>query len=250
MHNSPVSFLAICFSSIFFFTPVKAQVNKSKFEIGALLSGFVYQGDLTPRRYGSFETTRPGFSLFGSLLISPSFALRGNFAYGGLRGDDALYKYPVYRQQRNFNFRTPVTELSLLLSWSLLADQLDNRRISPYLFSGGGISFLRIKRDWSQFNASHFGEEPELIERLGEDQAVMPPRTIPVIPVGGGFRYRLSERIALTVESSYRLLFTDYLDGFSRAANPGKKDNYHTTSAGITFRMGKNDILGCPVLKY
>lgn len=250
MNNSLNNFIAICFLTIIFFAPVSAQVNKPKFEIGAMLSGFVYQGDLTPKRFGSIETTRLGFSLFGSLLLSPSFALRGNFAYGGLKGDDALYEYPAYRQQRNFNFRTPVTELSLLLSWSPLADQFDNRRISPYLFAGGGISFLRIKRDWSQFNASHFGEEPELIERLGEDQAVTPPRTIPVIPVGGGFRYRLTERIAVNIESSYRLLFTDYLDGFSRAANPEKKDNYHTTSAGISYRMGKKDMLGCPVVKY
>ena len=215
-----------------------------------MISGFVYQGDLTPKRFGSFETTRLGFSLFGSLLLSPSFALRANFSHGSLRGDDALYKYPGYRQQRNFNFRSPVTEFSLLLSWSPLADQYDSRRISPYLFTGGGISFLRIKRDWSQFNASHFVEEPELIERLGEDQAVTPPRSIPVIPVGAGFRYQLTQRIGVNVESSYRFLFTDYLDGFSRAANPEKNDNYHTISAGVSYRIGQKDMLGCPVVKY
>jgi hypothetical protein len=250
MNNSLINYFILCFAIIFFSAPVNAQVNNPKLEIGAMLSGFVYQGDLTPKRYGSFETTRPGFSLFGSILFSPSFALRGNFSYGGLKGDDAVYKNPAYRQQRNFNFRTPVTELSVLLSWCPLGDQYGNRRISPYLFAGGGINFLRIKRDWSQFNASHFGEEPELVERLAEDQAQTPPRSIPVIPVGAGFRYRLSERIAVNVESSYRLLFTDYLDGFSRAANPEKKDHYHTTSAGISYRIGKKDMLGCPVVKY
>ncbi len=242
--------ILICVSSFLSSEPAAAQLNRPRYEAGALLSGFVYQGDLTPKRFGSFETTRLGFSLFGTLLLSPSFALRGNFSHGSLRGNDALYKYPAYRQQRNFNFRTPVTELSILLSWSPLADQYDSRRISPYLFTGGGISFLRIKRDWSQFNASHFGEEPELIERLGEDQAVTPPRSIPVIPVGVGFRYRLTQRMGVNVESSYRLLFTDYLDGFSKAAIPEKNDHYHTISAGVSYRIGRKDMLGCPVVKY
>ena len=250
MNNSLMKVTILCFSFFSLSVSAIAQINHPLYEVGVMISGFVYQGDLTPKRFGSFETTRLGFSLFGSLLLSPSFALRGNFSYGGLKGDDALYKHPAYRQQRNFNFRTPVTELSVLLSWSPLADQYDSRRISPYLFTGGGISFLRIKRDWSQFNASHFGEEPELIERLGEDQAVTPPRSIPVVPVGAGIRYRLTQRIAVNVESSYRFLFTDYLDGFSRAANPEKNDNYHTISAGVSYRIGQKDMLGCPVVKY
>ena len=250
MNNSLIKMIFIGVSFFLLSAEAVAQLNRPRYEVGAMISGFVYQGDLTPKRFGSFETTRLGFSLFGSLLLSPSFALRANFSHGSLRGDDALYKYPGYRQQRNFNFRSPVTEFSLLLSWSPLVDQYDSRRISPYLFTGGGISFLRIKRDWSQFNASHFVEEPELIERLGEDQAVTPPRSIPVVPVGAGIRYRLTQHIAVNVESSYRFLFTDYLDGFSRAANPEKNDNYHTISAGVSYRIGQKDMLGCPVVKY
>jgi hypothetical protein len=250
MNNSLINFLVTSFLSVSFFVPVNAQVIEPKFEAGAMLSGFVYQGDLTPERYGSFETTRLGFSIFGSRLLSPSLAIRANFSRGGLKGDDKLYNKPAYRQQRNFNFRTPVTEISILLSWSPLRDHYENRRLSPYLFAGGGISFLNIKRDWSRFNTSHFSAEPDLVQRLAEDQAQTLPRSIPVIPVGAGFRYRLTERIAVNMESSYRLLFSDYLDGFSKAANPGKNDHYHTTSAGISYRVGKKDMNACPVMKY
>lgn len=250
MDNSLKKWTILCFSFFSLSVSAIAQSNHPRYEVGAMISGFVYQGDLTPKRIGSFETTRLGFSLLGSLLLSPSFALRGNFSYGGLKGDDALYKFPAYRRYRNFNFRSPVTEFSLLLSWSPLADQYDSRRISPFLFTGGGISFLRIKRDWSRFDASHFVVEPELIERLGEDQAVTPPRSIPVVPVGAGIRYRLTQRIGINMESSYRFLFTDYLDGFSKAANPEKNDHYHTISAGVSYRIGQKDMLGCPVVKY
>lgn len=248
MNNSLFPYL---FVSIFLLSlSVSAQLNRPRYEVGAQLSGFIYQGDLTTRQFGSFETTRPGFTLFGSYLLNTSFSIRANFAVGSLKGDDSLYKLPAYRRFRNFYFTSPVKELSLLFLWHPLADNYAARRISPYLFAGGGISFLRISRDWSRFVGSHFTAEPQLIERLAEDQLQTPPRSLPVIPVGAGVSFRFTERIALHAESSYRFLFSDYLDGFSKAANPDKNDHYHTLSAGLSYRIGKKDLLGCPVMKY
>jgi hypothetical protein len=68
--------------------------------------------------------------------------------------------------------------------------------------------------------------------------------------VGIGLRYGISSRLAVSVESSYRLMFTDYLDGFSQAANPEKNDHYHSTTIGLIYRIGKKNMLGCPVLRY
>ena len=70
-----------------------------------------------------------------------------------------------------------------------------------------------------------------------------------MIPVGAGIRYNLSPRIALTAEGSYRLVFTDYLDGFSVAANPKQNDHYHTMNVGVVYRLGKKNKLDCPVVR-
>ena len=82
---------------LFFCTMTLAQTSVPKFEIGAGVSSFIYQGDLTPNRFGSYETMRWGFNLQGSMIISRSFLLRTNLAIGRLRGDDAKYENPEFR---------------------------------------------------------------------------------------------------------------------------------------------------------
>jgi hypothetical protein len=227
------------------------QVNSQKFEIGAGISSFIFQGDLTPERLGSSKTMRFGINLYGSRIISPAFSLRTNLAIGGLRGDDAKYKNPEYRQQRSFNFRTPVIEVSQLLVWNPLAGNYKDKGFYPYLFGGIGISLLKIKRDWSNYNAEYFNAAGEdVTARLALDTAHALPRVIPVIPLGAGIRYNLSQRLALNLEGSYRMSFTDYLDGFSQAANPARNDHYHTITISAVYRIGKRNTFDCPVVKY
>ena len=244
--NKTIAVLLISFP----FLETEAQESAGKFEIGAAISLFIYQGDLTPRCLGSFETMRFGLNLQGSKIMSRSFMLRTNLAIGGLKGDDAKYNDPAFRKQRNFNFGTPVIELSQLLVWNPLGKNYNDKGFSPYIFGGAGVGFLKIKRDWNNFNAAYFGDESGIPQGLALDQQRTPPRIIPVVPIGAGIRYNLSSRIAVNAESSYRLLYTDYLDGFSKAANPEQKDHYHTTSLGAIYRMGIKNKLGCPVMKY
>ncbi len=232
------------------FFSLQAQVNAPKYEIGVAAASFIYQGDLTPNRFGSFETMRPGINIHGSKIVSHSFLMRVNVAVGGLRGDDAKYDNPEFRKKRNFNFRSPIAELSLLLVWNPFGTNYGDKGFSPYLFGGGGISFLRIKRDWSNFNAAYFGDGSNLPNQIAADAAHTLPRATPVIPMGVGVRYGLTPRIAINAETSYRLTFTDYLDGFSQAANPAKRDHYQTFSIGAIYRVGKKNILDCPVIRY
>lgn len=227
-----------------------AQEYAAKFEIGATISAFIYQGDLTPRRLGSFETMRFGLNLQGSKIMSRSFMLRTNLAIGGLSGDDAKYNNPAYRKQRNFNFRSPVIELSQLIVWDPLGKNYSVKGVSPYFFGGAGLSFLRIKRDWSNFNAAYFEDGSDLPDRIVADAGHSPPRIIPVIPLGAGVRYNLTQRIAINAESAYRLTFTDYLDGFSQSANPEMRDHYLTISVGAIYRIGTKNTSGCPTMKY
>ncbi len=234
----------------FFYLQATAQDYITKYEIGAAIGVFIYQGDLTPRRLGSFETMRFGAILHGSKVMSRSFMVRANLAIGRLSGDDAKYDNPEFRKQRSFNFSSLVIELSGLLVWNPLGKNNVEKGFSPYLFGGGGLSYLRVKRDWSNFNAAYFGDGSAILPGLVLDEQRQPPTIIPVIPLGAGIRYNLSQRIAINAESSYRLVFTDYLDGFSKAVNPNQNDHYHTTSLGAIYRIGAKNTLRCPVIKY
>jgi hypothetical protein len=224
--------------------------NVPKYEIGASVAAFLYQGDLTPSAAGSVRSLRPGINLHGSKIMSASFLLRTNLAITGLKGNDALYDDPEYRQHRNFKFKTPLFELSELVVWNPMGKNYDDRGLSPYLFGGVGLSFLHIKRDWNNFDAAYFGEASELPALIAEDAAHKTPRVTPVIPVGFGLRYGLSTRLAINAETSYRFTRTDYLDGFSKAVNPAKGDNYSSVSVGAIYRIGKKNTLDCPKVRW
>jgi hypothetical protein len=243
--RKPIGLTVILLISLF---SLQAQTNIPKYEIGASIGSFVYMGDLTPSRFGSFRTARVGVTLHGSKVLSPSFLLRLNLAIGGLRGDDAAYDHPEYRQQRAFTFRSRVIELTPMLVWNPLRSNYSDKGLSPYLFGGAGLNFVRIRRDWSRFNAEYFDED--LNARLAQDIDHSLPRVMPVVPVGIGVRYGVSPRLAVNAEAAYRFTFTDYLDGFSQAANPDRKDNYHTISVGAIYRIGKKNTMDCPVVKY
>lgn len=222
-----------------------------KYEFGINLGFTVYQGDLTPEQLGSFKTQKLAIGLQAAKLLSPSFSVRATFLRGKLKGDDALYASPEFRQQRNFNFSSPVTEFTGQLVWNPLGRNYSEKGFSPYFFAGAGIAFLRIKRDWSGLNSSYFNSEiSTLFSGLAADTTHSVPRLIPVIPVGMGIKYFFTPKLGMNAEAAYRLGYTDYLDGFSEAANPDKKDHYLNYSVGIIYRTGKKNMLKCPKIRY
>ncbi len=247
--QSTVCIIALLLGSITF---AHAQVNLSNWQIGVNAGVFIYQGDLTPAGFGSYNTLKPGFEFYISRILSPSLILRTNVAFSKLKGDDAKYDKPTWREQRNFNFTTPVTEISELLVWNVFKNNGNEtgKRFSPYLFGGAGLSFLKVNRDYSNLNTVFFDDDPSLLNGLNADIARTPPKTILVLPLGIGVEYYLSPTISLTAETNFRYTFTDYLDGFSEAANPAKKDAYHSQTLGLVYKFGKKNTIGCPAMKY
>jgi len=249
-----ISKAAICLCVILFLVMFTAgaqlSMNVPKYQFGINAGVFVYQGDLAPSALGSYKTLRPVISLFASRLLSASFAGRINLAFGGLKGDDAKYDHPGYRQQRNFNFNSPVAEVSGLAEWNILGRNYISRGFAPYLFAGVGFSLLKIRRDFSRLNGEYFGSESELITGLTKDVLHPLPGALLVLPVGIGARYYLSDKIGVSAETTYRLMSSDYLDGFSQAANPAKRDHYYSHTVGVVYRIGKKNTLACPVIKY
>jgi hypothetical protein len=225
-----------------------AQVKMGKYEFGVGLGMMVYQGDLTPSAFGSYRTSRFGFNIHAGKLISSSWVVRGNLLWGRLAGDDAKYSTPAYRQQRNFKFNATVRELSAQLVWLPLKE----KKISPYLFGGAGLSSLLITRDWSGINYNYFDAEgSEIATALAVDSAQQLPTLTPVFLSGIGVKYFINHSLALNAEYSYRIMRTDYLDGFSEAANPDKKDHYMNYSVGVVYHTGrKNRPLDCPVVRF
>lgn len=243
-----ISFVLMILSSV----ETKAQLSTAKYEVGANIGTYVYMGDLAPNRFGSFRTIQPGVSLYGTRYLTKSWGVRANISFSRLKGDDAKYPNPDYRQQRNFNFNSNLFEVSAVAVWKPLADNYSKSgkgSISPYLFAGAGVGFVNIKRDWSNLNAAYFAEDTDFLTGLATDQAHRTPRIMPVIPIGAGVQYGLSDKWFLHLETTYRYTFTDYLDGFSRSANPSQKDAFYNISVGATYKFGRDAGWKCPPLR-
>lgn len=240
--------------SVFSFFATTAQTNFiPKYEVGLSLGTFIYQGDLTPNALGAFNTMKPGFGITATKNLNRTYSLRLQLLRGRLKGDDAKYETPAWRQQRNFNFTSPVTEISVQVVRHLFGQQANPAGIinfSPYVFGGIGYSFLKIKRDYSQFNYSHFAGETGVVTGLTEDINRTPPKGIFEFPIGFGVRYGINEKLSFNLEGTYRLTSTDYLDGFSQAANPDKNDHFHTVMAGLIYSFGKRNRFDCPKVRF
>ena len=229
---------------------IHAQINEPKFQFGAGAGAFIYQGDLAPSSLGSYKTIKPVINLFAAKFFSRSLSLRANLAFGGLKGNDAEYSHPAYRQHRNFNFRTAVAEITGIAEWNVLDRNYISKGFSPYLFAGLGVSFMKIKRDWSKLDTEHFSAESAMMTGLTEDAQRSLPNVLPVLPLGIGARYYLSDKIGISAETSFRLSSTDYLDGFSQSANPSMRDHYYSHTIGVVYRLGKKNSWDCPVISY
>jgi hypothetical protein len=208
---------------------------------------YVYQGDLTPERFGSFKTIKPGLSLFAKKPLNHFLAVRLHMSFASLQGDDSRYSKPEYRQQRNFYFFSPLMEFSGQLLWNIRGRNYDDYGIQPYVFTGAGASIVSIKKDYSRLNQVYFGETSGVYTGLAADNIHGTPRALFSVPVGVGAEYPISQRFSVNMETSYRFIFSDYLDGFSQAASPKYKDHYHSTSVGLIYKFGKKDKgIGCP----
>ena len=231
---------------------VNAQFYKDM-RIGLNAGAYIYQGDLTPERFGAFRTPSFGINIFAKKPLNNFLSARLNISIAKLRADESMYSKPEWRQQRNFAFTTPVKEFTGLLEWNIKGANYDDLGFMPYVFAGAGISFINSRPDYSRMNSTVFFEGSTVQTGLVTDIAHGTPGAIAVLPVGIGFEKSISDRLSFNLESTYRFLFTDYLDGFRYASNPKKGDNYHSTSAGIIYKFGNKgngNGTGCPVLKY
>jgi hypothetical protein len=235
---------AVTFCFISFISAINAQSTLPKYEAGLRLSALAYQGDLSPSVIGSYKTPTLGFGAFVTRNLNRSFSIRANFDYERLRGNDAAYSKPDWRQERNLNFKTTALELTAHVVYHLKSSY-SNYGFAPYIFGGAGVSFLNVKRDYSGFNYN-FPEWPSWVATgLAEDIQHTTPKISMVLPVGAGFRHPISDKLTLFGEASYRFMFTDYLDGFSKSGDPKDKDHYSNISVGLTWRLGDNGIT-CP----
>ncbi|MBC6366311.1 DUF6089 family protein [Algoriphagus sp. AK58] len=174
-----------------------SQGKAQKYEIGGGIGGAVYSGDII-RKIDPGQLGLQG-TLFGKRNFDNVWSLRVGLSTAVLQGDDEIKPLDLVYQSRDARFRGGVIEASAVMEFNFL-DFLRNDsefRYSPYAFFGLGYSFFTMK---GRYSAQRF--TPADYYQLFS----------PVIPFGGGVKYRLNDRWTLAGELGFRATFTDYLD--------------------------------------
>jgi len=167
-------------------------------------------------------------SLYFMATYKEAIAVRLEGTFGHVKSYDSILVNEKLttqgRYQRNLNFKSKISEISLIaefhplfmfVDWSLRDDR-DPPRLSPYLAIGVGYFSFNPQAK------SRRGDWIDLQPLSTEGQGFIEyPERKPYklsqmnIPIGGGIRYELSSAFNLRAEFLYRKLTTDYLDDVS-----------------------------------
>jgi hypothetical protein len=99
--------------------------------------------------------------------------------------------------------------------------------VKPYIMAGFGFYNYSPK--------SYFTKTPPETDTAFYYNENKGGGMVAVIPVGFGISWRISNRVSLLTELSYRFTFTDYLDQVSQRGNPKRNDGYAILDFKLQF---------------
>lgn len=260
--------LFLCFGT----SSVHAQFHtaKSRSELGFLIGGASYIGDLNP-----FEPWRE-INLAGGLVyrynVHSRLTLRTNFTYGRLAGDDSKSKENLIKE-RNLSFETNIWEFAFGLEFNYFPFQLGHDRFkgTAYILTEMGLFRMNPKA------ITDGGTEVELqpLGTEGQGSSLSSKGNYSLnqlcLPIGVGAKISLGDKASINFEIGLRKTFTDYIDDvgsssyvdpvalasengplaaelsnrsfsgsrYGRRGNATTKDWYIFSGMMITFRLGK-----------
>lgn len=199
-------------------------ISQEKWEGGLFLGYSNYMGEMTEPSFTLNESS-PAFGILLRNHLSNNFGLRMNLLYGKLKGDDNNYDR---LKGRGASFESSLVEISLMGEYEPFGHRRYgengsfNKIVSPYIFAGLGAAFGNPK--------------------VQNGESVDYSSTYFSMPVGGGIKFDLSQKVNLGFELGGRLSFSDALDGISeQKGNPDQNDVYFMGGAVLGFRFGDKD---------
>ncbi|MBX2977953.1 MAG: hypothetical protein KF905_01550 [Flavobacteriales bacterium] len=206
------------------------KTHRQEVTIGFGISNFL--GELGGRnQIGSpflwdleLSQTRPAVSLGYRYYVRRKQALRLNFTYGILAGNDNLTEEP-FRNNRNLSFKTDLFEGAILYELHLYREELGHvydlrgvkgtksSRAGFYLFAGVGGCYFDPR---AQFNNAWVRLKPLGTEGQGLEGGPEEYSNFSLtIPMGLGVRKAFSRQWSGGLELQYTKTFTDYIDDVS-----------------------------------
>jgi hypothetical protein len=199
---------------------------QSRTRISLNFGSATYMGDLQEEQ---LIATTPNAGLTYEYQLNPRWGVRADGLAYRLSAKDANSMDPA-RNERNLSFFSTNYELSgsfvLYLFKKLPAAYSQRKPVNIYALIGFGGTY---------FNPKTIYKGNTYALRDYQTEGVAYSKISPVIPSGMGVTGKLSTRLDLAMEVTYRLTFTDYLDDVSRNY-PGPKNFASEITAELSDR--------------
>ncbi|RYD82457.1 MAG: hypothetical protein EOP53_03665 [Sphingobacteriales bacterium] len=212
--------LIIFFVGVFF---IPLFANAQFWEIGGMIGGSNYAGDLSPTPI-VFKETHPAIGAFVRANIKKSFSLKGNLYYGRVSGKDVNSDVEK-RVNRNLSFRSNLLEVGLNGEYNILPFETGSRKnkSAPYVFAGLAIFKFDPRAYWDTNPDDDVDGEWVRLQPLGtEGQGTTQYNerekyslTQVSIPFGAGLKHNFAGNWNVGLEVGWRKTFTDYIDDVS-----------------------------------
>lgn len=195
-------------------------------EIGIFGGGSNYSGDIGNETY--IKPNSPAGGIIYKRNLNERISLRGTFSLYNITDNDANSFNPK-RQLRGYSFSNTISEVALGVELNYFDYDITSHdnTYTPYLFfEVAGFHYYFINSiDGATYNyASKVGY---------------------AIPLGIGFKSRISRRVSYAVELRARYALADDLDYNNenyqslRFGNPNTNDWYFFSGIGITYSFGR-----------
>lgn len=204
--------------------------------IGASLGGVAYHGDVYAEPVlPQWKHFNWGFGAKGGWQFHPVLGVRGTLGYFNLTGErygdvDRAFKADAF----DYSLNATINLTNLVFGYS------PDRWFDMTVWAGLGQAQYRTKlREHS--TAIHLGsrgwnEDPPYDN--GDDKGIGGRDLITEYPVGVDFDFSLTDNFVVNVNSSLRFTDSDGVDNYSHAVAAVKKDFWHYTGIGLTYRFG------------
>jgi hypothetical protein len=189
--------------------------------VGFNVGTFNYMGDLNPKTTKTsiaLDRTSWGIGADITFKVAQNIRLRSILYYGRIKGDDRSAADPnddkaIFRYARNLHFRNALIELGEHIIYDFRPGKgrfYRRAMVVPYIFTGISVVYSNPKARTPE----DLGNKWVALRPLHTENQKYGPFTI-AIPMGGGVRFKVSDRLDVALEASMRYTFSDHLDDVS-----------------------------------
>lgn len=192
--------------------PLFAQklTTKSRSEVGFMLGGSHYFGDLSQEK--QYRFTSPAAQFLVRYNLNPRLAIRANFSLGKIYGMDSKSSSPLL-VNRNLSFKSIIVEAAGGIEFNYLKYQLGSKKymFTHYILAQVGVFYMNPKAelDGRWYSLRDIGTEGQGTSLSNQKRYNLLQMCI---PLGLGIKFSPHDRFSFGLEYGIRMTFTDYLD--------------------------------------